>query len=218
MFGQKNIMKEPLKSFNVESYTAPGHPINKENAKFMLSTVNSVFKANGIELIIAYGTLLGAVREHDFITHDEDVDTLIWAKNVQKAFDIVPELEKYGITLRSYCLPWIFSFDYKGEGLDVDILQEPVWPWNKRFCLIQGKHIPRKFFENTAPLEFLGEKYTAPANPEKVLAYVYGKDWRIPSGSKGRSESYVFFLRYAHRFAQRCIRYAKRHWLNKGNK
>lgn len=218
MFGQKNMLDEPLKCFNVESYKAPGHPLNKENAKYMLCTIRRVFEENGIEFILIFGTLLGAVREHDFIAHDEDMDTMIWAKDVQKAFDLMPELEKYGIKLRSYCLPWIFSFEYKGEGCDVDILHEPIWPWKKRYILANEKYVPRAFYENTTKMEFLGEMFTIPANPEKYLEYHYGKDWRIPSGSKGRSESYVFFWRYAHRFIQKCIRYAKRHWFNNGSK
>ncbi len=214
----KNILKEPVKCFGAELYTAPGQVLNKEDAKYLLCTVKHVYEKNGIDLILAYGTLLGAIREHDFISHDMDMDTMIWARDMDKALSLTLELEKYGIKMCSYVLPWIFSYEYKGAGLDVDVLHDPIWPWTKHFCLVQERYIPRKFFENTTPLEFQGEEFVAPADPEKVLVYHYGKNWRIPSSKHARIESYVFFWRYAHRFMQKCIRYAKRHWFNKGNK
>lgn len=215
MFGQKNILDEPMKCFGTEYYAPSGRYLNKENAKFLLCTVKRVFEEHGIQILISYGTLLGAIREHDFISHDSDMDTMIWAKDMEKALSLVPELEKYGIKLRSYCLPWVFSFDYKGEGCDVDVLQEPVWPWKKRYCLASRMYIPRAFFENIAPLQFLGETFTAPADPEKVLEYHYGKNWRIPSSRRGRIESYLFFWRYAHRYLQKWERRFKRHILKR---
>ena len=215
MFGQKNMIDEPMECFGTEWYTAPGVQLNKENAKYMLCTMKHVFEEHDIVFIIAYGTLLGAVRDRDFITHDFDMDTMVWARDKQKVLDLAPELEKYGIRLRSYVLPWIVSFDYKGVGCDVDILHEAIWPWKKRYCLTHQMYIPKSFFENTALIEFLGESFTAPANLEEVLEYHYGKDWRIPSGRRGRIESYVFFWRYAHRFMQRCIRWFKRHILKR---
>ena len=215
MFGQKNILDEPVKMFRNELYGQHAHPLDKENAKYLLTTLKNVFEANGVKLILSYGTLLGAVREHDFIGHDSDMDVMIWQKDFQKAWDSIPELEKREVRLHCYCLPWIFTFEYKGETCDVDVLQEAIWPWNIRYCLTHLEYIPKSFFENTTTMEFLGETFTIPANPEKILEYHYGKTWRIPSNTPSRVESYVFFWRYAHRFIQRCIRYAKRHWFKK---
>ena len=212
MFGQKNILDEPAKLYHNERYGQHANPLNKENAKYLLSTLKNVFEPNGVKMILSYGTLLGAVREHDFIGHDSDMDVMIWQKDFQKAWELIPELEKRDVHLHCYCLPWIFTFEHKGETCDIDVLQEAIWPWNKRYCLTHLEYIPRAFFENTTTMEFLGETYTIPQNAEKVLEYHYGKKWRIPSNRSGRVESYVFFWRYAHRFMQRCIRYAKRHW------
>ena len=215
MFGQKNILDEECKCYQNERYLWPSHKMDKENAKYLLSTIKNVFEANGITFILSYGTLLGAIREHDFITHDSDMDTMIWQKDFQKAWSLIPELEKRDVHLHCYVLPWIFTFEHKGETCDIDVLQEAIWPWNKRYCLTHLEYIQKSFFENITTIEFLGEQYTVPANPEKVLEYHYGKTWRIPSNTTGRIESYVFFWRYAHRFYQRCIRYAKRHWFKK---
>lgn len=213
MFGQKNILNAPYECYKNERYFESVRGMNKENAKYLLSTLNRVFKENNITLILAYGTLLGAIREHDFISHDFDIDTMIWAKDKQKALDLAPVLEKeYGIRLHCYVLPWIFTYEYHGVTCDIDVLYDAVWPWNIRYCLTHEMYIPKSFFIKTAPLKFLGETFTVPANPEKLLEYHYGRSWRIPSDTQGRVESYFFFWRYAHRFIQRCIRYAKRHW------
>lgn len=217
MFEQKNILDEPCQLFHSERYYQHAEPLNKENARYLLTTLNRVFKENGITLLLSYGTLLGAVREHDFIGHDNDMDTMIWQKDFQKAWELLPELEKHGIMLRCYCLPWIFTLEYKGVVCDIDVLQKAIWPWNIRYCLTHLEYIQKSFFENTEEMEFLGEQFTVPANPENVLEYHYGKTWRIPGGRSGRVESYVFFWRYAHRFLQKCVRYAKKHWLNRKN-
>ena len=210
MFFQKNMLDEPCECYHMERYDESVRGMNKDNAKYLLSTLNRVFKENGVKLILSYGTLLGAIREHDFITHDYDMDTMIWAKDMQKALDLASELEKYDIHLHCYVLPWIFSYEYKGVVCDIDMLHEAIWPWKIRYCLTHEMYIPKEFFENTREIDFLGEKYFVPADTEKVLVYHYGKSWRIPSSKSGRVESYFFFWRYAHRFYQRCLRWLKR--------
>lgn len=167
--------------------------MDKENALYLLSTLTKVFAENGIPLMLAYGTLLGALREHDFIGHDNDMDTLIWGKDMQKGIDLAPELEKYGIKLECYVLPWIFTYSYKGVTCDIDLIHEPKKPWNRRYCLIESQYIPRAFFEKTKYIDFLGGKYLVPAYTEKLIVYHYGKNWRSPGGRRARVESYVFF-------------------------
>ena len=216
--GVKNILKAPYVCFRNERYDELISGINKENAKYLLNTLKRVFEENGIELLLAYGTLLGAIRENDFIGHDSDMDTMIWRKDMQKGLDLAPELEKYDIHLHCYVLPWIFTYSYKGVTCDVDVINEPIYPLNKRFCLIESQYIQRSFFETIEKYEFKGGMHTIPAHPEVLLEYHYGKKWRIPSGRHARVESYFFFWRYANKFIRRCERYAKRHWFNKREK
>lgn len=218
MFGQKNMLDAPIECFQNERYLIHDDPLRKDDAKYCLATINRVFKENGITFIIGYGTLLGAMREHDFIAHDNDIDTIVWAKDMQKVIDLAPELKKYGINLKCYVLPWILTYEYKGISCDIEFIHEAIWPWRKWFCLLHENYIRKSFFENTEELEFLGEYYTVPAKPEHMLTYWYGSDWRIPQRKGPRMESYFFFWRYLHRFIQRCIRWFKRHILKNGKK
>ena len=211
----KNKLKAPYVCYKNSRYDELGGPMNKEDAEYLLNTIASVFKEHNIELILAYGTLLGAVREHDFIGHDPDMDTQIWAKDMLKALSLASELEKYGIRLHCYVLPWIFTYEYQGVTCDIDVMWDAPWPWNRKYLLIEEKYIQRSFFEKTKQIEFHGYAHKIPAGAEKLLAYHYGSNWRIPSGRHARLESYFFFWRYGQRFMQRCVRYARRHWLKK---
>ena len=56
--------------------------IDKEIAFENLCLLKSILDANGIKFQLAFGTLLGVVREHDFIDHDEDIDLAFSMKTV----------------------------------------------------------------------------------------------------------------------------------------
>ena len=51
--------------------------INKIIAKENLLLVKNILDKEELPFMLAYGTLLGAVREHDFIAHDEDIDLIV---------------------------------------------------------------------------------------------------------------------------------------------
>lgn len=212
----KNLINGPWVCYRNERYYGHSQPINKENAKYLINTLKRVFEDNGIKLMLAYGTLLGAIREHDFIGHDGDMDTIIWAKDMQKGLDLAPELAKYGIELECYVLPFIFTYSYKGVTCDVDVIQEAIWPWNKRYCLIEQQYIQRNFFEKTITIDFQGEKHIVPANPERLLCYHYGRKWRIPGGPHARVQTKLFFWKTIEKFIRRVKRFLKRK-LNKSD-
>ena len=205
-----NMLKSPFVCYHNERYLGHNASMDKENARFLINTLAKVFADNGIDLILAYGTLLGAIREHDFIGHDGDMDTQIWGRDMQKALDLAPELSEYGIKLECYVLPWIMTYSYKGITCDIDMIYDAVKPLNKRYCLIESQYIQRDFFEHTKKIEFQGQQHIVPANTEKLLEYYYGKTWRIPGGPSARLQSKLFFWKYADKFIRRVKRYVKR--------
>jgi 2-aminoethylphosphonate-pyruvate transaminase len=206
----KNMLKSPLVCYRNERYYQHSGAMNKEDARYLLNTLRDVYHQNGIELILAYGTLLGAVREHDFISHDPDMDTMVWSKDMQKGLDLHTELEKYGIMLYSYVLPWIFTYKYRDVTCDVDVIWDMSGLFNNRYCLIQSQHVPRSYFENLKTMEFQGEQHLVPADFEKLLVYHYGKKWRIPGGRHARLESYFFFWRYMKKIMKKVVRFVKK--------
>lgn len=214
----KNMLKEPYDCWQNDRYFEPDVPLTAEDGSFFLCTMNKVLASHGVVMMPMFGTLLGAIREHGFIKHDSDIDVVIYAKDKDKVFGLSKELEKYNIHLHCYVLPWIFTFEYKGMTLDVYPLYESAWPWTNRYYLLLEKYISRSFFDATEDYELFGETFKVPAHPENLLAYLYGKSWRIPQSTKPKIESRLFIWRYAHRFIQRCVRYIQRHWFGKKDK
>jgi len=209
------MLNEPSVCWQNERYLQHNRPLDQENARYLLITMNQVLREHGIVMMPMFGTLLGAIREHGFIKKDDDVDVVIYAKDIDAVFDLRPELEKYGIKLHCYVLPWIFTFEYKGMTCDIYPLYDTVWPWTNHFYLLFEYYISRSFFDQTEDYVLFGETFKIPAHPEILLKYLYGKTWRIPQNVKPKIESRVFFWRYAHRFVQKCIKYVKKHCSNR---
>ena len=191
------------------------YSLNKEDALYMLRTIKKVFDDNGIKFMLMYGTLLGAVREKDFIGHDLDMDIDIYAKDRQKMIDLIPVLDKYGIKFTRHAGKLIYTFVYKSADCDIDIIYEARWPLKYRYNYTLGKYYPKFYVSETEKIEFHGDMYDIPKNPERFLAYIYGKDWKIPQkGKHGNIQSKALIHINLYRFAKRCISYIKRHYLS----
>ena len=215
MKGVKNMLKAPYECWNNERYYEHNAPLNPEASKYLLITVKRVLESHDILIMPMFGTLLGAIREHGFIKNDTDVDTVIFAKDIPLVFDLQPELENLDIHLHCYVLPWILTFEYQGATCDLYPIYESAWPWTSRYYLLMEKYINKKYFDSNEDYELFGEIFKIPANPERLLAYLYGSDWRVPQNKKAEVESRLFFWRHLYRFMRRCMRYAKRHILKR---
>ena len=62
---------------------------------------------------------LGAVREHDFITHDEDIDVVMYKSDMPKFLNLLFDLRKEGFELARYERRGFLSIIRKGEYIDV---------------------------------------------------------------------------------------------------
>jgi len=58
--------------------------LNKKIAEENLKLFKQIADKYNLKLILAYGTLLGAIREGDFITHDYDIDLMIFKEDIEK--------------------------------------------------------------------------------------------------------------------------------------
>ena len=68
--------------------------IDKEKAFENLCLFKEIADRNGFKFFLAYGTLLGAAREKDFITHDEDIDLGADFKDVSLFLSMLFELRE----------------------------------------------------------------------------------------------------------------------------
>ena len=135
-----------------------------------------LFWLQHFDLIPFYGTLLGIIREGNFINGDDDVDMLAPKEQrdaILRRIAQAPELE---ITNSS---PDILQLDYNGVG-----------PFDIYFYETRGSDILLKWDGNLLysiadifplkPMEFHGYVISMPRNPTALLEQTYGTNWRIP--------------------------------------
>jgi SAM-dependent methyltransferase len=151
-------------------------------------TVLGLLADAGVEPFLAYGTLLGAVREGDFIGHDNDID-LGYVSHESQPVDVAREsfrlersLERAGMAVERYSgagfkvlvrdgagqQRWIDVFGGFWVGDRLALMGELLTPFERSWVL------------PLSTVELAGEAFPAPARPERLLEATYGPDWRVP--------------------------------------
>lgn len=153
--------------------------LDKKVAKENLLLMKNVLDSNKVDFIIGYGTLLGAIRENDFINHDIDIDIIAFSEN--DVILCIPKLKSVGLNLvRLEKKQGTYSFMRNNVYIDIYVKREYKSIVNTLYVNLLGRPFPRKFLKSFIDIEFLGEKFIIPLNWEKLLVYWYGKDWNIP--------------------------------------
>jgi lipopolysaccharide cholinephosphotransferase len=198
---------EKLCHRNTESCEFPlfEHPCCVSNGIDMLRDVTTSFKKHGVDLWIAYGTLLGHLRHGGFIPWDNDIDTLTEATSAATIENkIKPELEAMGYVVKRHSgkadAPTNPDFDYytvnysKYNSLhldvglceEIDLLQGPSLSTNLRFdsrALVDAPPSSKSLLRND-PVKFKSWihplRYTFPLRNAKL----YGVDVLVPFDSE----------------------------------
>ncbi|MGI8645482.1 MAG: hypothetical protein ACR2JD_04075, partial [Nocardioides sp.] len=145
----------------------------------------------GVHGWIAFGTLLGALREGRVIGHDSDIDL---AYVSAKATPAEMTLELYGIgrALRSHGMTVL---DKSGSFITVvfPVPDNSLASIDVYTCFYLGERlyetatvrevVPRSAIEPLTEVTFEGRLLPAPAEPERMLAVSYGDGWRVPDPS-----------------------------------
>lgn len=155
-----------------------------------------------LKIYLTWGTLLGAVREGDFIKHDNDID-IAYLSNRKNDYEITEEHELIVRVLYRSGFP-VYR-NSKGQ-IHVQIKPENSKLINKFFNLDlwttfvrdgQYFHYPDIKGEIASnallPLQrqqLHGESFWVPADYDLVLTQFYGSDWREPN------KGYQWFPRY----------------------
>lgn len=151
--------------------------IDKTIAKENLLLFNKIAKKNGLKYALAYGSILGAIREHDFIEHDEDIDLAILKEHADLFKSMLFELRDYGFEVIRYDRRGgLCSLMRKGEYIDIYIynkLQDGIME-------TLADPMPEKYLINTKEIEFQGDIFHIPNEVEEYLLLQYGTTWRTP--------------------------------------
>ena len=150
--------------------------INKEIATENLLKFKELLDAEGIIFGLIAGTLLGVIREKDFISHDEDIDLFFLEEQRCNLLDLLPRMKKLGFEVARYDRRGLLSIIRKGEYIDLYFFKE-LCPGIRHCC---GWCIPEELLINTGCVEFKGVRFLAPLDWEGFLVYEYGYNWATP--------------------------------------
>lgn len=161
--------------------------MNKDTALNALIDVTDALEATGNKYWLSDGTLLGAVRENDFISYDYDIDLGVSAQTFN------PEFLKLTSKL-GFVLLHTFGRVYDGLNLTLerDGIRVDIFLYYKRGSTIYYSYFAqfsptkaRRYDCEYAPVvrqqySFLGHEFWIPKNPEEHLETQYGPEWKVP--------------------------------------
>ncbi len=162
--------------------------IDRKVSKDNLLEVRLILEKNEICFGLIYGTLLGAIRENNFIEHDEDTDIFILAEDKEKLLSTLFELRQAGFEVGRYDGK-LLSIVRNGEYIDIyEFIKK-----SKSLRECDGYVIRSHYLEELKFFSFLGEMFRIPENAELLLVDLYGKDWMVPKVNEPAS-NYGLYL------------------------
>jgi hypothetical protein len=145
-----------------------------------------VLASRGVAIFLNFGTLLGAIREKGFIPHDHDVDVGIVEGDYPAFLDAVPELSSRGLVITTEIRPdsQLLSSFRGGEQLDFFVARRRK-SWKGGSWALDGfSRVPARHLDCLDEIDFLGERFKIPRDPEAMLRRLYGASWRTPIEGK----------------------------------
>lgn len=209
----KKILR-PLYSKYMSSIKEHRNDLFKKNGLEVLKKFDSCLTENGFPYTLAFGSMLGAVREHGFIKHDLDMDVAMWIEDrtprlrdclKKSGFSLVHELsvddggsgleETYicdGVTIDIfYIYPAIDQYPYTCDFLAHSGSVSFEDSMKKYGCIIPRRvQLPWKKEMTLVP--FSGLSLPIPTNANEVLSFRYGEDYMIPNPHWHYTDAHIF--------------------------
>lgn len=187
----------------------PGcHIINGDIALENLKLLNEILSKERIFWEVAWGTLLGIVRDNDFIKWDEDTDIIILAEEEDLFKNLLWDLKKEGFELIRYERGGLYSISRKGEYIDFYVLRKASS--EIRYSL-DGGFFLEKMIKDIMKIDYKGLNIFVPRDYDKLLTFIYG-DWRTPTNyytEFGFIQRLKFLINYYCRlYLPNCIYYS----------
>ena len=166
-------------TFSPNNKISPNPNYDENKLEELLDNTSRLLNDNKVIFWLDAGTLLGVIREGNFIKHDTDMDISIYKEDKDKLHNLLNDkdlLQRYGITL-------IRDQHEHDVGLfSLKLINSTPTTSDTRFNNFDYIDI---YVLNYKPLletiYFKGKIYNIPKNPKLYLSLVYGKDWMIPN-------------------------------------
>lgn len=172
--------------------------INKKICRENLLLLKNIFDSNNIHFRLGYGTLLGAIREKDFITGDTDVDLILDLKDKYKVFAFCWLLSRNDFIIKRN-LNNLITLVRKNNQIDLYFFSQRnfIDKILGRFtcsCGFWCLFIPIRFYLGFDEVVFLGKRFCVLYNSVGWLEKVYGVNWRVPRNVKGNTKTFTSSL------------------------
>jgi hypothetical protein len=195
-----------------------------ERVASTIDYVHRLLRARGIWHCLAYGTLLGAIRQGDVIPWDYDFDMFVQPADVPRLLAMNADLAADGYHLEATSiraerlavnpcgidaasagrLELTHNGKMCGDLFVFTLFSDGVL---RRFDVERGVYwvphnaFPHYFVEQLDTATLRGVDYPVPQRADVLLASVYGKDWRVPyravlQGGGGRDATTIHSHRY----------------------
>lgn len=151
--------------------------IDKDVSLENLRDIVSIMKSHNIRVSPACGSLLGIIRDGNFIDWDEDIDLNILMEDLNKFKDSLWDLRDKGFELfRCDRCGHLYSVTRNGEYVDFYIMEKisPEVRTNMGPDFVLDKHLV-----NLMDWNFKGLTIQVPEEYESYLELMYG-EWRTP--------------------------------------
>ena len=161
--------------------------------KYGMKIIHKIFNKHKIWYVCAFGTLLGITRHKNIIRWDDDIDLLIYRKDVKKILELKNEFKKYNLNLESN---WKLLKIYFNEEkypfidffiIDIDENNNIIRCKEDYFEKCNSLHKNKKWWWSwfQFPVEYIKKRKLGifgelllwiPQQDKKLLKYWYGDD------------------------------------------
>ena len=160
-----------------------------------LKELSQILNKKEIKHYITGGTLLGAIREKNFIKWDWDVEITVLTDQI---FNIKDEFSDLFLKSNFQVSKYVDKYDslkwkltkYNCTYEIMGYYREGKWMYR----LGKDYKVPADFFDKPSDLFFLGNLYKTVSEPKKYLDFCYG-NWQIPIRSTNKKR----YLTLSHR-------------------
>lgn len=181
----------------------------KRDGLAMLAAADKVLSEMGVKAFLTYGALLGAYRDHGFISYDPDIDLGILEKEVPA--DMHAKMEQAGFHLHRQNVmaetEQVIEETYIYKNLHLDIFYY-MQEGQDLYSVIQRKHETKEWKEANATdgfpcdrsyvpaceferREFLGLQIWMPVDTDGWLRAIYSDSYMTPIKNWDAKDGYV---------------------------
>lgn len=208
LFLRLGLYKKAVEVINKVKFDIQGRRMQKYGLE-MLSAADKAFSEVGVEAFLTYGCLLGAYRDHGFISYDPDIDLGVLSE--QMPSDIDAHLARHGFRLlRQIVLDdgeTIVEATYEYKKLHLDVFHY-FREGDDFYSVIQRKHETKEWKEanqtdgfpcdrsyvpacSMERQDFLGLKVWMPKDTDGWLRAIYSDSYMTPIKNWNCKDGYI---------------------------